>query len=284
MKKKPNGYWTNERIQEEAYKFLTRGDFFNHSQSAYRIAQVRGILDVICAHMGDSLRKPWTDKELEEEALKYMTRNDFQCGSRAAYQAARKLGEMFFLKICSHMPIDLKTGGVPHNFYWTEEKIHEQALKYSTRAEFQKGYKAAYQAAVENGILDKVCSHMVVWGGTSLAEKELFAIIKNVFPNAKKLRDRKVKIENKPYIRGFDIDVLVGKFGIEFDGKYYHSFEVMRADPKKSEWSDDDVKNYHEIKDAWFATKGIKILHVKEEEWIVNKQVCIQRCLEFLAK
>ena len=41
----------------------------------------------------------------------------------------------------------------------------------------------------------------------------------------------------------------------------------MRNDKGKKLWSDEDIRNYHEIKDAWFATKGIKILHIKEEEW-----------------
>jgi uncharacterized protein (DUF488 family) len=56
----------------------------------------------------------------------------------------------------------------------------------------------------------------------------------------------------------------------------------MRKNKSKKFWSDDDIRNYHEIKDDWFASKGIKILHIKEEDWIADKEICIQRCLKFL--
>ena len=120
--------------------------------------------------------------------------------------------------------------------------------------------------------------------GTSKPEIELFEIIKKIIPSVKKLRDRKVKIEGKPYIHGFDIDILAPELnlGIEFDGPYHHSFEYMRKDPKRCEWTDEDIRNYHEIKDAWFATKGIAILHIEWDDWKQNKESCINRCLEFL--
>lgn len=57
----------------------------------------------------------------------------------------------------------------------------------------------------------------------------------------------------------------------------------MRKDRFKKLWSDDDIRSYHEIKDGWFMfSKGIKILHIKEVDWIKDKQTCIRKCLEFL--
>jgi hypothetical protein len=44
---------------------------------------------------------------------------------------------------------------------WTEEKIWEEAKKYSTRIEFQKKSNNAYHAALNKKIIDKVCSHMI---------------------------------------------------------------------------------------------------------------------------
>jgi len=72
--------------------------------------------------------------------------------------------------------------------------------------------------------------------------------------------------------------------GIEFDGTYYHSFEFMRKTTHKKSWPDEDIHNYHEIKDAWFASKGIQILHIKEEDWKLDKDQCIKKCLQFLDK
>ncbi len=121
---------------------------------------------------------------------------------------------------------------------------------------------------------------------TSIAELELFNAVKIVFTNTKKLKDTKAMILGKPYIKGFDIDIFVPELdkGIEFDGTYWHSFEAMRKNKKKSIWSDEDIRNYHQLKDSWFASKGIQILHIKEEDWNLDKEACIKRCLEFLAK
>jgi len=43
---------------------------------------------------------------------------------------------------------------------WTEEKLKEEALKYDTRIEFQKGSYGAYSAAQRRGLLEEVCFHM----------------------------------------------------------------------------------------------------------------------------
>lgn len=80
-----------------------------------------------------------------------------------------------------------------------------------------------------------------------------------------------------------DIYIPELKLGVEFDGNYHHSFEYMRGCKKKVKWSDDDIRNYHEIKDTWFLTKGIAVLHIKEKDWLENKQACIQKCLDFLS-
>lgn len=43
---------------------------------------------------------------------------------------------------------------------WTEASVREEAKKYNTRKEFNKGNQSAYQAARKLEILDDVCSHM----------------------------------------------------------------------------------------------------------------------------
>ena len=40
--------------------------------------------------------------------------------------------------------------------YWTKELLQEEALKYKTRNEFNKGSKGAYKAAHRKGILDDI--------------------------------------------------------------------------------------------------------------------------------
>lgn len=273
-KNNPNFKWPLKRLQIEANKYITRGGLKKGSPVAYKVACERNLLDQICLHMPSASNKPYIDEELRLEALKYDKRSLFFEKSGGAYQVACRRGKKFLDKICCHME-DVYN-------YWPPEKLHPEALKYSDRTSFQRGSPGAWKASRKLGLLDKICDHMKILGGSSKPEKELFSIIFKKFPNTKKLRDKKVKIEGKPYIKGFEIDILVGNLGIEFDGKRYHSFEFMRKDKQKKFWSDEDIRNYHKLKDDWFAIKGIQILHIKEEDWNSDKESCIQKCLAFL--
>lgn len=119
--------------------------------------------------------------------------------------------------------------------------------------------------------------------GSSAPELELLAIIQKKHPSALKVRDTEVQIKNKPHIHAFEIDIFIPELnrGLEFDGKRYHSVEGL-IKYKSKKWPIKDALNRHGIKDSWFATKGIKILHIKEEDWLKNKQKCIQKCFKFL--
>lgn len=283
MRKSSPRKYTFDSIKKEALKHKSRGEFQRLSKGHYRAAHQRGILDIVCSHMPKHVSMSgknnpifkWTNEKLHLEALKFYSVADFVKNSRSAYFTAQNRG--ILEEICSHMTRLIHKD-------WTIKSIEQEAFKYNTRSEFSEKSPGAYMAAKRKGIIEKVCAHMGTPRGTSKQEKELFNIVKSLFPNTKKIRDVKVKIDGKPYIKGFDIDILVPELGlgIEYDGPYHHSYEYMRKDPAKSKWSDDDIHNYHEIKDAWFATKGITILHIKHKDWIADKQVCIDRCLEFL--
>ena len=274
-------FWTEEMLVSKALRHNTRTDFRKNEPSAYECARIRGLLDNICGHMISTdilLSKPrpksvkWTLEKLTEEALKHNTKSEFKAAGNGAYQAARK--RKLLNLICSHMVCNKKI--------WTEEEIYEAALLFNTRQDFKKGNHKAYEQAHRKGIINKVCKHMKLTTRISNMERELFDAIKEVYIEAKTLYDHKVKIQGKSHIKRFEIDIFVRSLmkGIEFDGIYYHSFAGLRRNRKH--WPIDDVVNYHEIKDAWFSTKGIKILHIKEEDWKMDKQSCIQKCLDFL--
>jgi hypothetical protein len=270
MKKK----WTKQALMEESAKYKTRMDFATLSQSAYSVASRMKILDIVCSHMPPSKSERYSQEELASEAIKYVTRGDFRKGSMSAYNVSHRRGILD--QICGHM-IDVRV-------YRTIEEIAAEALKYMTRGDFQKGNRNAYGAARTHNVLDVVCSHMKRSCGTSTEEKELLAAISSNFVDVKKIRDMKILIPGKPHIKGFEIDIYLPKLkkGIEFDGTYYHSFEVMRKCNRKKDWPDEDILNYHQIKDGWFSSKGIQILHIKEEDWIADKESCIKKCLDFL--
>jgi hypothetical protein len=263
--------WTFEMLQKEAFKYKTRTEFSNKSRNAYSTAQSRGILDLICSHM-KYVYINWTYNSLKKEALKYKTRGEFYKNSPKAYDMAQH--RKILNEICTHMKSIFTN--------WTFKMLHEEALKYKSRIDFQIYSPNAYFASRRRNILDKICSHMKPSIGSSRYEKELLKKIKIFYPNSKWIRDRKVKIINKPHIKGFDLDIYIPELNkaIEFDGKYWHSFEGLSRG--RSHWPQKDIKNYHEIKDNYFLTKNIKILHIKEENWLKNKEKCIKQCLKFL--
>lgn len=153
--KKPNGYWTKERCQEEALKYNSRKSFEKGSRSAYQICKLNKWFDEVCSHMV-FLNKPtgyWTKDKCQEEALKYNGRKAFYKGSTSAYSYASK--NKWLDEICSHMVFLHKPNG-----YWSKENCQIEALKYKTRRTFRLGSGSAYQSASRNNWIDEICSHM----------------------------------------------------------------------------------------------------------------------------
>lgn len=264
---------TFEEVQKEAYNYADRTSFARGSAGAYDKAQRMGWLDDICAFMGEKCNEAYSLEDLKRIALTCNSKEQLRDLHPGVYSAMHRQG--IIEDFCVHMtPLwEVK---------WdTVEKIHQEALKYNSRGEFKKYGAGAWDAARNLGILDIVCSHMKKSRSISLKEKELSDNVKAFFPTANTLRS-KVSIEGKPHIKRFDIDIYVPelKLGIEFDGTYHHSFKGLKRSRKH--WPDEDVYNYHDLKDAHFATKDIKILHIKEVDWDLDKQSCIQRCLDFL--
>ena len=217
---------------------------------------------------------PWTLQEVSQEAKKYKTRGNFQKYSNTIYRFAHR--HNLLNKVCAHM--------VPVRIFWSYNMIVKEARKYKTRREFELGSIKAYRAAVKRKILDKICKHMKYVRNTSILEETIFSIIKLKFPNAVKLKKRKIKIKRRKYIKGFDIDIFIPELnkGIEFDGTYYHKTSILKK--CRPNWPKYAILSYHQIKDDYFLSSGIKILHVKEKDWRKNKEKCIEKCFNFLNK
>lgn len=152
-KKGPGHKWTEEELEEAAKKYTTRTDFATGSPAAYHAAYGRGLLKKICAHMIEK-RHDWTKEEIMAEAKKYRTRSTFGKSSQKAYRAATVMGILD--EVCSHMVRGCEV------YQPSPEEIKEEAKKYTTRTEFAKGSGAHYRLATSSGILDEVCSHMVL--------------------------------------------------------------------------------------------------------------------------
>lgn len=281
--------WKFEELQEEALKYKTRAEFAKKNTGAYLSSKRRGFYDQITSHMPIRVDQSkennpnsfWTLDKLIEEALKFKSKKEFRKGNPAAYLAATRNKD--YHKISSHMPkkICIKGSNNP-NYVWTSEMLSEEALKYKTRGEFQKNNPSALYTAWKRQLLNQICSHMKDSGNSSIAEINIFDRVQDFYPKTQKLRDRKVKIENMPNIKGFDLDIYVPELrkAIEFDGLFFHSIKGLKWG--RSKWSDEELQGYHEFKDNWFTTKGIQILHIKEKDWIDNREKCIDKIEEFL--
>jgi GNAT superfamily N-acetyltransferase len=286
LKKKPNGYWTDEKVMEEALKYDTPGNFQKGSKGAYLKALRSKTLDIVCAHM--KIKTYWTEKSLNEDALKYNSRMEFRKGSPSAYQIAYERGILD--KICNHMEALLT--------YWADSLIKKEALKYDNRTDFRIKSPGAYNAARRKGTLDKVCSHMIpirtYWTDEMLQEEALKYISRVDFQNAggsaytlslnRKLTDKicghmkasarssnderavlsfiselnlDTMCNSRKIIPPLELDIFIPSLnlGIEYCGLYWHSEESKG-------------KNYHRDKQKMCNEKGIRLITIFEDEWL----------------
>jgi very-short-patch-repair endonuclease len=288
-KPKKRKFWRGERLKKEALRHLTKSAFEKANSSAYNAACKSKDRKNLFAHMPDHVDQSgknnpnfkWTLKKIKAIAKKYSSKGEFQKKCPSVYNAAYKRDD--FDEICSHMPKKRDiTGNKNPRFKSPMSTVQKSANKCERRSEFAEKYPTYYFAAHRDGDIDEICAHMKLSGITSIPETELFSIVKDVIGHATKLRDRRVKIQGKSHIKGFDIDIFIPdlNLGIEFDGTYYHSFKGLKRSRKH--WPDEDIRNYHQLKDDWFATKGIRILHIKEENWKNDRATCISQIEQFL--
>lgn len=140
--------WTRKECYDEARKYNSRTEFSDNCQSAYAKALRKGWIDDYTwfSTLGN---KKWTYETCYNEALKYNTRWDFGKENHPAYQVAsqnRWLDDYnWFVK-----PIPKVS---PRK--WTYEACKEAARKCSSRSEFVKLYKGAYEVSRKNGWLNE---------------------------------------------------------------------------------------------------------------------------------
>ncbi len=86
----------------------------------------------------------------------------------------------------------------------------------------------------------------------SIKEKELFEFISSIY-------NRKII---QSYRDGLEIDIYLPdlKLGFEFNGLYWHS-ELFKE------------KNYHLDKNNHFKEKGIRIIHIWEDDWVYKRNI-----------
>lgn len=89
----------------------------------------------------------WNKTRCKREAMRFKSYSDFYTYSQSAYRRAQEMG---WLKDYTWLERSHKV------WRWSEETVMEEARKYNTRSQFQRGSKGAYLYAWRHGLLDKM--------------------------------------------------------------------------------------------------------------------------------
>ena len=164
--RKLNGYWTKEKLQEEANKYETVGEFLKNNKKAYDISHRKKILnDLFKNHTNlgrDENRNPknyWTEENLQKEANKYKTINEFIKNNASAYNIAlhnKILVDLFKNHINNGYNKNRKLNG-----YWSNENLQLEVDKYKTRYEFRKNNYSAHSQATRHNLLDELFKNKI---------------------------------------------------------------------------------------------------------------------------
>lgn len=149
MKKNKDGFWTPEKVIEEAKKYETKGQFCVNSSGAYDAAKRFGIMKIATKNMIVGPKRKWNESTLTEEAAKYQNKTEFRNKFSWAVTVAKELG--IYDKITSHMD---RRGG------WTKEEVKLEASKYRRRVDFKRGNEKLWQFASKRPYYEEICSHM----------------------------------------------------------------------------------------------------------------------------
>ncbi len=182
MSRRPKGYWTKEKCQEESLKYNNIKDFRKNNKSCYSTCVKNEWLDDIKKNKDGTRNKKgyWSKDKCREEALKYNSRSDFCNNNQHAYKIS--LDNDWLDYICSHMETFSQPKG-----YWTYEKCKNEALKYKTRKQFKKKCSTAFSTSYTNFWMDDVCSHMTrvrkPWTKEECKEEAIKYKIRNDYKN-----------------------------------------------------------------------------------------------------
>lgn len=113
-KERKNKFWTPDKLEQEALKYNSRGEFFKKNAPAYVIAlRIPDFMDKIYGQKKSTGDRIWTPEAVEKEGRKYNSRSEFNTGNTSAYNKALKIPglmeKLFPFKTSRHHPDKLST-------------------------------------------------------------------------------------------------------------------------------------------------------------------------------
>lgn len=131
------------------------------------------------------------------------------------------------------------------------------AKNYKTKYDFKKSDPSAFEIARKNGVIDKICSHMIQQN-ISRPELILKFIINKFFNNYTILYNTRKTIS--PY--GLDIYIPKLKLAFEFDGIYWHRNKKEIDNLKDKLCIKNNIKLFRFIEDeTYYKNYILKIKH-----------------------
>ena len=142
---------TYEKCREEVSKYNSYTELNQTDPSVINKIRSKGWFDLLSHwETPHSPKNPkWTYEKCKEEISKLTYLNELQGTSLLG---ALKNNDWFNELTVNLIRQNLKP--------ISDDDIKIEALKYNTRAEFQKKSNSHYSAALRKGIVDEVCSHM----------------------------------------------------------------------------------------------------------------------------
>ena len=131
--------WTDEEVLKLACRYSSELDFRKENSGAYNYMQKHSLPK---PNSWKANKLQWNYDTCYAEASKYKKRSEYRKNSKTSYNVAHDNGwldDFTWLKISS----------MPHGF-WTYERCHEEAKKYKTKREFEKGSPGAYDAVISH--------------------------------------------------------------------------------------------------------------------------------------
>lgn len=151
MAKKPNGYWTETKILEEAKKYKTLKEFRERANGAYSAASKLKIMNKLYSlTIFENIPNSWTKEKCFEEAKKYNTRIEFHNNCAGAWKASKRNGwldEYTWMK---------STRNANYGKTYTFNEINEITKKCFNKAEFKEKHFHQYKFAKKHKWLDKL--------------------------------------------------------------------------------------------------------------------------------
>ena len=148
--------WCWQSVQEEAKKHDSVTAFKSCSRGAFKWAKRNDMLKEVTAHMPPKgSRRKYTREYVAELASGFTIYKDFVAAHPTAVSKAFEHG---YYDVLDHLERGRQRKG-----YWADKQnVIDEALKYNTRADWDRGHRMSYNAAWKGGWLDdpEVTGHM----------------------------------------------------------------------------------------------------------------------------